>query len=1439
MDTHQCPDGYQRVPDKFMQSSHVRDDSRLGRFIRASEHPRPSSYDLTKMELLNEVLDPAFSLSDMLSFSTHASYRGKLYEALWDIVIKLGFLKPYSKESHYYPCDNRLEDNRLFAPSLLTHPRHVRDYLNRQRISTGNSAGISDITLKYIPPGTTQDEWVCATAEPSSFTSWVLFSVKYFSREKYLSEYDIQDITELMRHYQSLSTQPIAYKMVLLVRDKRDLHQRIQKSRKKHYIDNVVDIYDETDLQSCLNELRRSKETVLANLMGHPSESKPWLNPRFHQQLFVNQTLTLLNATPPTREILWGQMARSGKTYTAGLLISSLYKNNFYDSVQHRNITVVITPAPTETLTQFTTELFEAYQDFQAFTVIHYSRQWKHTLDPKKRYLLVVSKQYLQGSSVAATDDDEPVAFQQSAIDERCKPLRNRINLLFFDEVHHGGSTALTQSILQSLDPQRKAIRIYLTATYRKPIQAFQLHPRQCLIWDMEDLQQSQFISDNMAYRTLCQRHDESSVVQTLRELGYIYQLPRGLLLQQIEREYQRFPNLHVLTAQFDADKLNALKSINTYHYGYDMNALFELHSDKKHFINDASLDVLLTYIASSIYPRMAELLRNYDGDRRSFQSQLWFLPFFQGNRIRHVTVALAQRLDEHPMFKEYAVMIATETRQDKHAVKTAEWTARAQGKRGLIVLVGKKFSLGISLPCVDAVFFLNNDSEIDTLYQRMFRALTESPGKRIGFLVDLNPFRTINALLEYVSPTPTIANDPKTSLTVLKRLIENRVIYLDDDLFYTQEMDSRTYTDLYKRLEILFQQHWLYHQSSVMEHEMQQTLIQHFLNEGFPEGFVTLFDDHKSQGPTKFILESMEKQLASGRQILPSTERETDFKENIQNKDVYRLLNMVHLLNDILFLMAFFFVHEPDHHPLSQLSFEELWMLLTDAFQDSSECNEGADETDSVSLGMLYSVIRYKLYPLLTVKNADARCKALSAFLILFTKRFKETNMFEKCNRQFQALKFMMNVDSDNSVQLHQFVEKYLPPKEREKKEFGEVFTPLFLVQEMLGAIETHASDPRFWTNPKMKILDPAAGIGNFPLIAFEKLMVGLQKVLPNEEARKRHILEQMLVMVELNPNNVRILKRIFNGKKYKLTIIQGDALDPKTQAKVSAVAPNGFQLIMGNPPYQDASESLSGTLWDKFIQVYMNHLSPEGYLVFVTPSGWRNLSGKFKNLQNEMLKRQMMYLEIHNEKDGMKVFKSETRYDWYVLKNIEPTLKTLIQFQSIDNKPPIRLNVSLKNTLFIPNAQYKEIHSLFAKSNQDTCQLLYDTSYHTQRPYISKTKSTNYKYPIIYTIDSESIPHLIYSQHNDAGHFGVPKLIWSNGRITSIGSYLDLKGMYGLSQFAYAIVDDPKHLPSIKKAFDSPRFRQLMESCAVGQLSINHKVIAMFRKDFWKQFL
>ena len=120
----------------------------------------------------------------------------------------------------------------------------------------------------------------------------------------------------------------------------------------------------------------------------------------------------------------------------------------------------------------------------------------------------------------------------------------------------------------------------------------------------------------------------------------------------------------------------------------------------------------------------------------------------------------------------------------------------------------------------------------------------------------------------------------------------------------------------------------------------------------------------------------------------------------------------------------------------------------------------------------------------------------------------------------------------------LQQEIEGYNTYEKR--KDNDEVFTPPFLIDEMLDKLEESV-----WSDPTKTWLDPCAGIGNFSVLVLKRLMEGLENWEPNEELRKKHILENMLYHVEMNPESVKKLQRVLNPEgKYKLNIKCSDFL-------------------------------------------------------------------------------------------------------------------------------------------------------------------------------------------------------------------------------------------------------------------------------------------------------
>ena len=373
-----------------------------------------------------------------------------------------------------------------------------------------------------------------------------------------------------------------------------------------------------------------------------------------------------------------------------------------------------------------------------------------------------------------------------------------------------------------------------------------------------------------------------------------------------------------------------------------------------------------------------------------------------------------------------------------------------------------------------------------------------------------------------------------------------------------------------------------------------------------------------------------------------------------------------------------------------------------------------------------------------------------------------------------------------------------------------GEVFTPKTLVNEMLDKIPVEV-----WETPKSTFCDLSMGKGTF-LVDIVNRLVDIYKY-SEEDAKSR------VFGYEVRIKYVNYLRRRGYNNLYHV-----DTLKEKIDMK--------FDVVIGNPPYQKkVGPKKTEAIWPKFVEKSFDICKEGGYVSLIHPSGWRNVNGKFKETQKLLLSKDIKYLEMHNEKDGLKLFGAETRYDWYLVNNVDNNGNSEIKGQR-----GYVINIDLTNREFIPNDSINNIYSLLPENSEETVEVLHSYSdYETRKPYMSKVRTDEHIYPCVYTVPKGDTPKLMYSSTNEKGHFGIPKLIWSNGRIISVGSFVDSNGDYGLTQFAYAIIDEPENLPLIKKVFDSKIFRDLMENCAVSDMSINRKIIGTFRKDFWKDFL
>jgi len=331
------------------------------------------------------------------------------------------------------------------------------------------------------------------------------------------------------------------------------------------------------------------------------------------------------------------------------------------------------------------------------------------------------------------------------------------------------------------------------------------------------------------------------------------------------------------------------------------------------------------------------------------------------------------------------------------------------------------------------------------------------------------------------------------------------------------------------------------------------------------------------------------------------------------------------------------------------------------------------------------------------------------------------------------------------------------------------------------------------------------------------------------------QYIKEVVNKLREFGHSDENIKSRVFGftENEFYLAVIRGDSSLIGTFNVYNENIDMKFDVQIGNDPYQESvGPNKNQTLWDRLFHKRISLLNDGGYLVLTHPSGWRNVNGKFKSIQNIIKSKRLLYLNMNSTKSGKELFGVNTDYDYYVLhnKNNDGVLSKVVDYSNNIT------NIDLSNNEFIPNSNLELTYSLVAKDGEDMVNVLYErTIYGTDKKNMNSEKTAEFKYPCVYTVGSNN-PNFWYS-NNKGVHFDVPKVIWGNG-LTDV--MIDKGGEYGLTQFTYAIVDDVENLDNIYKALKSDRFiKEVMGyESGVGHI-YNRKVISTFRKDFWKEFI
>jgi hypothetical protein len=365
------------------------------------------------------------------------------------------------------------------------------------------------------------------------------------------------------------------------------------------------------------------------------------------------------------------------------------------------------------------------------------------------------------------------------------------------------------------------------------------------------------------------------------------------------------------------------------------------------------------------------------------------------------------------------------------------------------------------------------------------------------------------------------------------------------------------------------------------------------------------------------------------------------------------------------------------------------------------------------------------------------------------------------------------------------ELIKKNLPIKSNEKSQLGEVFTPVSMIETLY---ERYPKS--IWTNDNYTWLDPAGGIGNFPLVLFFWLMNGLRSKITDETKRAKHIIEKMIFISEINSKNVEICKKIFKTicPEAKLNIYKGDFL------KLSEVTkelgwPNKFNSIIGNPPYNIGGTGLEGSKRTHiiFTEYALNLLEKDGYLAYICPPSYREAGTPM----NELFKKaqgHFVFIKIYGAQETAKLFHIQGRVDGFIFQK-DKHGSTIID----DEYNIISDNVNINLDINIPNFGF----SIFKKLNNKVKQLGHIKAFrNTEMSSIkANTFGCNGRNKVLHLIVEKG--KRVYKTVKKHSLTSTPKLLVNGLGVPYV--YYDGKGEYGPSQSPVIILKPSKNIVNL----------------------------------------
>jgi len=1224
----------------------------------------------------------------------------------------------------------------------------------------------------------------------------ILFTIKY--KNKY-SETDVSKIDNTIIK-QNITNN---YKIGLFVKNKEIVINHKYKNKlniDKQIHDKIIEnklLFDEIDVIKGLDVFcqRFSNNILSINSFIDLINEQYLLSPRYQLIKKLHQQMTeikFINSFMTNKHKMWciAHKPRSGKSITI-LLICKYLLEHCYDKI------LIMTSVPA-TINSFINDL-EKYIDF---TNINYKLQDDfNIIDETFKGIVFCSGQYLK--------NDEKY---------KKKDLLKKINFdaIIIDESHMGSTTDKTKTEIldvysdvdeihknSDVDEIRKNIKIniFASGTANKTKQYYKIHNSCIYEWEIQDEAfMKELINSNL-------KNKEDIINYMVSRHGNIF--IECLENKTLNKDYTKYPTQILMKhtiPELLINQINEYNHKNGTKFGYSCSSLFAL----KQSINNNGIieydeefelckttdgiDILkgfFDYIISTnrmrntIMKQIENTQTNYGSRKSTIEKPLLFIIYLptntRNNTISSLHKTFKQFLNTHNLWNEYNIEYYNSfentgniNEEYNEYIQSIMNKTKTEQKKGCILLLGNKGSVGITYAVCDATISLDDGHNLDNQKQRFSRALTEADGKTVGINVDMNIHRTYLYLIDIIQTYRKYTKTTNTNAEILYYLFEHNIFLFDPHQINNGKLKS---------IEIMT---YYQNEANKIINEIDDTpFLENIICDDDMRNFIK--NDFQKKEFRNINIE-----LEGEQQECPKGDKTKFLIDNPKNK----------------------YVNDTNN---SELTEDKIIKIETFINQTYEMCKS--------FLFPLLALIS-KSYNLFDFKEIFTNIKTKKLIFLLLKDKKIELNK----DNYIIIVNIMNNIIDNNEEivnnireiyriapanKLRELIEKHFIPSNDEKKQNAEVPTPVKLVDEMLNKIPID-----FWKKPQ-KVFEPCCGKGNFVLGIFDKFYSGLEEMYPNKLKRCNVIVNECIYYADLTSLNIFITTEIMKchvqsycgleelnfDSDFKFNNNIGNTLELNIKNKWNITY---FNAIIGNPPYQNVNATGDNKLYLEFIKYSLDILEKNYYLLFITPTNIKNyITNKDKNRKYISNFHEILYLSINT---ANKYFKGINTYFAYFLikNNIVNSCKTKVEFlrNKIIETDEIIIYEKQEIPLCLSNYDFNilnkcsnilsKLHKTFdikkatyIINNKQTLQRI--RLNHIIKGDISRQMNDLYKYPIIDKINkSKPFPGDVYYNKNLMIDYGKPKIIMCSGGYL-MPSY-DLHGIYNLSDNMIYMLCDTK---------------------------------------------